>query len=239
MFKNKYVLVVCFFALVFGCEDDATIHFSETNFTSTNNTLVELNIPVVIENNAVGKSINQSIGNHVISALQIGEQDYATVKSIEESITNFNKEYTAFKNDFPDSTETWEAQIDGEVIFKSPDFTSISLTSYTNTGGAHGVLNISFLNFEISTGKLIDNNELFTDVEAFKTLAQQHFEDALEDKDLRFENDTFQLPKNIGYSDDGIILLYNIYEIAPYISDIIEVNIPFEDAELYLVFNSF
>lgn len=239
MFKNKYLLVACAFFMLFSCKEETQITFSETNLTSENNHIVEVNIPLAIENGNVAKAINSAIKSYVITALQVGESNDSVTKSVEASIENFNKEYNSFINDFPESAQEWEAQIDGEVIFKTPDVISVSLTSYTNTGGAHGNLNISFLNFNASTGESIENNELFKDISAFKTLAKTYFEANLEDKDLIFDTENFRLPKNIGYSDDGIILLYNTYEIAPYSSDIIEFSIPFEEAKPHLVFNGF
>lgn len=239
MFKNKYLLLACVFYMFFSCKTDKPINFTETNFTSENNQIVEINIPLANTDNDAAKSINAAIKNYVIGALQIGEPSNSATKSVEESIENFNQEYTSFINDFPESAQKWEAQIDGEVIFKAQDIISVSLTSYTNTGGAHGMLNISFLNFDAATGTLIDNNALISDIEAFKTMAKKHFEASIKDKDLLLDRETFQLPENIGYSDDGIILLYNTYEIAPYSSGILEFSIPFEDAKPYLVFNRF
>ena len=81
--------------------------------------------------------------------------------------------------------------------------------------------------------------ELFTNIEAFKTIAKKYFEASVVDKDLLFDSETFKLPKHIGYSDDGIILLYNTYEIAPYTTGIIEFSVPFDEAKPYLVFNRF
>lgn len=213
------------------------ITFSETNFTSENNGIVEVNIPLVEENNDIGRSINLVIKNYVIASLQIEEKDLTT-NSVEESIENFNKAYNNFINKFPDSAQEWEAQIDGEVIYKTKDIVSVSLTSYTNTGGAHGNLTISFLNFEATTGRLIDNDKLFTDIDAFKTIAKTHFKANIKDKDLLFDEENFKLPKNIGYSEDGIILLYNTYEIAPYSTGIIEFAVPFEEVNSVLFFKS-
>lgn len=238
MFKNKHLLVICFFYVFFSCKKEASLVFLETNFTSENNKIVEVNIPLASENNDVAKTLNLSIYDHVISALQIGESNSSPTKSIEESINKFNTEYNSFISNFPENTQKWEAQIDGEVLFKSEEIISISLTSYINTGGAHGNLNISFLNFDVLTGELIENHKLFSNVKAFKTIAKKYFDDEVEGENILIENCAFQLPKNIGFSDEGIILLYNINEIAPYITDIIEFTIPIEKAKPYLIFNS-
>jgi len=47
-----------------------------------------------------------------------------------------------------------------------------------------------------------------------------------------------QICANIGYTEEGIVLLYNTYEIAPYSTGIIEFTIPFDKVSSLLVFNS-
>ena len=139
--------------------------------------------------------------------------------------------------DFPDSAQIWEAQIDGEVIYQSEEIISISITSYINTGGAHGNLHITFLNFDALNGKRIPNGNLFHNIDAFKDIAKRYFYETLEDKSVLFEPDNFTLPVNFGYSLDGLVLLYNVYEIAPYSTGVIDFTIPFDELTDLLVFN--
>ena len=47
----------------------------------------------------------------------------------------------------------------------------------------------------------------------------------------------FQLPKNIGYSDDGLVLLYNVYEVASFEQGYTEFVIPFDEIKSYLKVN--
>ncbi len=237
MRHSKYLISICCFLVLLNCKEEQETIFSDTNITTKTNTIVEVNIPQASGNKTVSNQINSEIHKTIISALHIGNPDEITSTSIQESINAFNNEYNTFKTDFSESAQLWDAQIDGEVMYQSPELTSIAITTYTNTGGAHGTLNISFLNFDSKTGQRIQNNELFNDIETFKTVANPFFKDATKDKSLILDNNLFKLPTNIGYSEDGIVLLYNTYEIAPYSSGIIEFAVPFEDAESYLVFN--
>jgi hypothetical protein len=205
--------------------------------TTPNNKLVEVNIPKASGNSVVAKQINDEINKTAVAVLQIGEQNAITSKTIEESIVLFNDEYQTFNSDFPDVSQPWEAQIDGEVMFQSPEVISISVTSYVNTGGAHGNTNISFLNFNASTGKRIQNSDLIKNKEAFKTIAKSYFKEAVTEDDVLFDPDNFQLPTNVGFTEEGIILLYNTYEIAPYSTGIIDFTIPFEKVNDILAFN--
>jgi len=238
MFKKKYSILLCSFVLFFGCKEDLSLYFSEVNITTDNNTLVEINIPKAFGDSTISNNINSEISKLIISQLNIGDSETSTSKTIEESVTAFNNEYRAFVSDFPESTQPWEAQIDGEVMFQSEKVISISLTFYINTGGAHGNLHISLLNFNALTGKSIDNNDLFNNSEAFKNIAKIHFDNTIKDKNTLFEPDNFILPENIGYTEEGLMLLYNVYEIAPYSTGTIEFTIPYNEVDSVLVLDS-
>jgi hypothetical protein len=232
-----FVYAIIFSLISQTCKEEKTVEFKEVTKTTNTNKLVEINIPEAIGKEDISKAINKSINQLVIHSLNVNDETGSEPKTIEESIDTFNKEYTTFKRDFPDSAIAWEAQIDGEVMYQSADVISISITNYLNTGGAHGNLTISFLNFNAQTGKLLKNEDLFEDYLAFTTLAKTYFNEEIADKkDQYFEPDNFKLPENIGFNEEGVILLYNTYEVAPYSSGITEIHIPWEDLQTTLNF---
>lgn len=238
MLQKNYFLI-CIFLTFLSCNDEVKTSFSEKNISTKNNDIVLVNIPKAEGNKVVAEQINAEISKTISNALIIGEPNISISKSIEESIDKFNKEYAQFKKDFPETEIPWEAQIDGEVVYQSPEIISIAITSYVNTGGAHGTSNISFLNFNAEDGQKLTNEQLITDITAFKTMAKPYFDKTIAAKDNAvFDLEDFQLPANIAYTEDGLVLLYNTYEIAPYSTGIIEFKIPFEKAKPYLVFNS-
>ncbi|MEL0455484.1 DUF4163 domain-containing protein [Flavobacteriaceae bacterium SZ-1-7] len=240
MFNKNFYLFFFLFMLFVACNDETKTSFSEINIPLENNNIVEINIPEAKGNKTITNHINSEISRTVSTSLHIGDPDEVVLKPIEESVEAFNTEYDSFKHDFPETNLIWEAQIDGEVIYQSPEIISIAITSYVNTGGAHGLLNITFLNFESTTGQKIQNDKLMNNLEGFKALAKTYFDKSISEKEsIVFESDTFQLPANIAYSESGVVLLYNTYEIAPYSTGIIEFAIPFEEAEPFLVFNNF
>jgi len=100
-------------------------------------------------------------------------------------------------------------------------------------------LNLSFLNFNPSTGDLLAHDDFIANKSAFSDLAQQHFKAAIKTSaDIIFEDyffgEAFQLPENIGFNDEGIILFYNVYEIAAYAIGITEFTIPYEEVAIHL-----
>ncbi|NCO62784.1 MAG: DUF3298 and DUF4163 domain-containing protein [Flavobacteriales bacterium] len=238
MNNHKFLIIITCFLLFQTCKEESLMSFSEINITTENNTLVDINIPKASGNESIANAINSEISNIIIQELNIGDTNDSTSLTIEESINSFNREYLAFIDEFPESNQAWEALIDGDVIFQSENIITISLTSYINTGGAHGILQISLLNFDAVSGHRIPNQNLFNNQEAFTNLAKTFFDNTVEDKTLLFDPDNFKLPANMGYSDDGLLLLYNVYEIAPYVTGIIDFTIPYEKIEAYLVFDS-
>ena len=227
---------------IISCVKEVRLTFSETNFTKTENAVIEINIPFAEGNTDVSESINASIENFIVNTINFSEDSFISV-SLNEVATKFDSIYIAFKDDFEENSLIWEALIDGEVTYQSSEITCIVINSYLNTGGAHGNMNISFLNFNSLTGRLLQNDELIKNKIDFIKLSEIYFNLELQEKlkengfNDYFLGDSFQLPENIGFSDEGVILLYNVYEIAPYSEGIIEFTIPFEEVLPYLRLN--
>jgi hypothetical protein len=237
--RIKPFLLFFLFFLIFSCQDEAPkISFVEINHSLAGTNVVEINIPKALGSSEISEKINAALETKVISCLSTNDNNNVNTKTLKESINSFNKEFENFKNNFPNSQQLWEAQIDGEVLYQSDDIISASITSYINTGGAHGNLNITLLNFNPKTGNPIPNDKLFDDLEIFKKIVKPYFLQSIQHKDIRGV-ETFTIPKNIGFKEDGIILLYNTYEIAPYSEGIIEFTVPFEKIKSCLVFDSF
>ena len=236
---RKYNVVLFLFILTFlslSCTEEKTaIAFKEVNITTIKNDIVEINIPKAVGDDEISKKINTKLNELLAASLQVATLDSIPARTLEESIDRFNKTYNNFKTEFPESPMVWEAQIDGEITYQSDAIISLAITNYQNTGGAHGNLVVSFLNFDVLTGNIIPNEKLFSDFSSFKKLAEDYFHEEITGKEEDFfEPNNFTLPENIGYDDEGLILFYNTYEIAPYSSGITEIHIPYTKVENFL-----
>lgn len=228
--KHLFFLLLIF---TFSCDEIVTTNFSESSLEFNKNAVVEINIPKADETSMLSKTINSTIENHIANMLNFSEEESDTI-SLEFAISKFDKEYESFKSDFEESSLVWEAMFDGEVTYHSPMVITIAINSYLNTGGAHGNLNITLFNFDTSTGELLNNKELISDLTSFSEIAEKHFKEHTNTKEELgdyFFGEAFHLPSNIGFNDEGVLLFYNVYEIASYAVGVTEFTIPYEEVE--------
>jgi hypothetical protein len=237
--KKILSFLLSFFILV-ACKKDVNLSFSEVNEIYNDNAIVEINIPKASGNKTISNSINSTIEKHIATALNFGEDD-SKVLSYSEAISNFEKEFHHFKNEYDESTLVYEATFDGEVIYQSAGIICVAITGYTNTGGAHGNLDITLYNFNSDSGKLYSNDELIINEKEFTQLVKTHFINEIdtnsEELSDYFFGDDFHLPANIGFNDEGVLILYNTYEIASYAQGITEFTIPFSEANPFIKIN--
>ena len=128
--------------------------------------------------------------------------------------------------------------VDGEVTHQSSEVISIALNTYKNTGGAHGNSIISFLNFNPLDGALYTKEDVLEYMDDLKILVKKHFQKAVEEETesgIELEKGSFKLPETIGFSEEGIICVYNQHELEAYSLKMLEFTIPFNEVSKYLL----
>ncbi len=240
-----------FFLLFIGCSNKDKLTF-ETLQISKKGRLpdgrecsdcpkVTIAIPKANENSKVAKSINTALKEEIISVLLF--DDELTVNNMEDALTSFNSGYQEMKTLFADESPGWEAKIKGTIIFEDSSILTIALNSYVFTGGAHGYTSKRFLNFDKTKGTELENWELFKSTKEFKQFAEAKFreQEAIPENEsinhtgLMFEEDSFYLPENIGFTKNGVQLLYNPYEVASYADGPITLTLPYKSVKPFLV----
>ena len=128
-----------------------------------------------------------------------------------------------------DLFSSWSAYGNQNVV-------SVYLKRYLFTGGAHGTTLCTYLNFDAKTGEAVDLRRMIPDTAAFLGVVAERFckerklpLDALQlQTGLFCELSALPMPSQIGFSDKGLVVLYNQYEIAPYSFGPITVTIPYK-----------
>lgn len=241
---KKLILPFIIIVLLVGCKkDEQELEFdvlsiervSEENCIpeEENCTFISIQIPWALDSEPRSKKINQKIENHIIQLIDYQEEN--NFGDLEVLSQKFIDDYETSSREFPEYNIPWEASVEGKISHRSPDLISIEFDLALFTGGAHGYSSVSYLNFNPKTGDQLFSSDLFKD--EFKSYAENLFrqkknipkDQSINSTGLFFENDSFQLPKNIGFSKNKIILRYNAYEVASYSEGGIQLEIPIKD----------
>jgi hypothetical protein len=239
---KKASLTILILFLLMSCKKEVVVDFSEEIIETSEGAEITLNFPKAEGTKEITDRINQTLENYIITQINISEHDDAN-GNLYDAISKFNYEYNSFKNNFPESSQQWEAFVDGEVTYRSTEIICIAITTYLDTGGAHGNTNVRFFNFNPQTGKLYNKKDLISNIRDLSEVIEKRLK-----KDLHADNDTefteaiffgkdFQLPETFGYSNEGLIILYNPYEIASYSQGLVEFTIPFSEVNQFLKIN--
>lgn len=128
-------------------------------------------------------------------------------------------------------------QVQGAVLFLDDKILSYSYERYAYMGGAHGNSSRLLYNFDLNNARIITEKNLFIEnYEAPLTqlIKQQIVEDNAEMESIadlsefHFFEDQIKPNNNFYINGDGIVYVYNQYDIAPYSTGQIEVALTFE-----------
>src|SRR5699024_3944633 len=202
---------------------------------------IAIDLPIAQpETTPEAQKINETLTEFAISILYYTDEDRPD--SIADAIADFNLQYKKLKEAYPENIVPWEAKVKGEVSYENERFVSILFDSYVFTGGAHGYGSTSFLNFDLQTGEKLTEESLLKNPEEFTALVESIFrkqnelkpEDNINSSGFMIEDDKFHVPQSIGFDKQGIILIYNPYEIAAYADGQTKIHIPMDQARPFI-----
>lgn len=241
---KTYVTYIILFLVLIGCQKEKKLTFEPLDLDETRCSEcpeVAIHIPNALENSKAATTINTALKEEIIEILNYDEEVQAS--SIKDAVKSFSDGYWELKKLYPEEATAWEAKIEGKITYEDPILLTIELNSYLFTGGAHGYSSRRFLNFDKIKGKELENWQLFQDRADFQAFAERKFrnqediplEEPINSTGFMFEKDSFYLPENIGFTKEGIKLLYNPYEVASYADGPIVLTLPFKEVEPFLV----
>ncbi|MBF4517280.1 DUF3298 and DUF4163 domain-containing protein [Flavobacterium sp. ANB] len=245
---KQYAFLVFLFVIFTSCNKE--LSFGNETFNKKSNIpcktdcpQITIDIPVAKNIPVVADSINKKIFSVIKEIVYFGENPLK-VKDYETLTNSFIASYEEMHKKFPTETYGWEGKIKGNLEFESDQIINIKIDHYTFTGGAHGYQGFRSLLFNPKTGKTIFNDQLFKSEKEFKAFAEKEFrakykipeKSNINATGLMFENDKFQLPQNIFYTEEGLLLYYNSYEAASYADGPKELLFPYDKVLKYLLY---
>ncbi|MDA6071425.1 DUF3298 and DUF4163 domain-containing protein [Flavobacterium sp. AC] len=243
---KHYILSAFLFLVLTSCHkelafENETFEKESTITCKKDCPKITISVPVAKNVPIVADSINKKVFS-VIKEIVYFEEDPSKANDYKSLAASFITSYEEMHKKFPSETFGWEGKIKGNVEFESDQIINIKLDHYTFTGGAHGYQGFRSLLFDPKTGKTIFTHQIFKNEKEFKAFAEKEFRAKYKIPEnlninatgLMFENDKFQLPQNIFYTNKGLLLYYNSYEAASYADGAKEILFPYEKVSKYL-----
>ncbi|OAZ03495.1 DUF3298 and DUF4163 domain-containing protein [Flavobacterium succinicans] len=244
---KRYIQSLLLLIVLSSCSNELNFENKKFNKKSTllckqNCTEIKVTIPIAKSNGRVADSINKKIFSIVKELVYLDEKPL-TKEDYEALVSSFIQTFETTKEAFPDSTFGWEANIEGTIKYQSENLINIEIDHYTFTGGAHGYEGLQSLLFDPKTGKTIPIDKLFQNLVELKKMVEKKFrvkyqipqKGSINQTGYLFEDETFQLPKNIIFTNDGLLFHYNQYEAAAYVEGPKTLFIPYASLKNYLI----
>ncbi len=247
--RTIIALLLCF--LVVNCAEKTALSFQQQTFSeqelaeceTTACPEIRLNYLEAKGSEPFATVINDSVYQFLIRVLHIGDPDQPiTATTVSEASKEFINTYRMHLAEFPDMPAAYEVEATVSESFQDEQYLSLETTQYTYTGGAHGYGSTSFLLFDRETETALRFKDVISDWEAFQQYVETEFrkqyeiplQGAINANGFWFENDTFYISESIGLTEEGILMIYNPYEIASYAEGAITLELPWKDIQPYI-----
>lgn len=190
------------------------------------------------------KPLNEYIKRQVFDYFSPDEE----ATSYQDIANSFISGYKDFAKESSDRNQTWYLNINIHVLRQTHNYIAIAYNHEDYAGGAHGNHYTAYLNYNLKNNKDISIDSLFDATQKAKLIAVAEgifrkneglTPDALLTDNYFFEDGKFNLAKNFYMGQKGLIFLYNIYEIKPYVDGTTELIVPFKAIKNIIKPNSF
>jgi len=190
-----------------------------------------------------------------------GIKNEAAQNKINESIKNSAYFYAdKFKSDakincdfsgLGEYAPSWMCEFDvafNDYKITANEILSVQMEYYQFTGGAHGNTNYVITNYDIKTGEKIDWRQIFLmNSDFFQKISELSFKnlkEKLTTGETPLSNDEWikegtapneeNYNTNVGFTENGLLIIFQQYQVAPYAAGPQEVIIPYQNIENFL-----
>ena len=193
----------------------------------------------------VADAINKEIQRLYNSSCIIEFDSTRALVPIEAAIDSFEKmaidEHKAIKDLMPFELETVV-----EKPFENAQILTIGINMYQFMGGAHPNTLVSYLNFDVATGKLLTTNDIVGDAKGLLQVLDSKIKNDPEgayaiskaksygEAGYFIDNEQLPLPQNIQLGKDTVTFMYNTYEIAVYAMGPTIIMLPTQEVQKFL-----
>jgi hypothetical protein len=258
----RYLIAALAFLLLTGCKKEkeeeisiespgnaSVLEFRPVTYSKKSTvckkecTYVDIKVPEAVHGNPViADSINKALFRVARSIVYFGEKP-TKAANYQELMDSFIASYDNLARRFPEEAQwAWEAKINATLEYQSDNILNFKVNNYMFTGGAHGYEGNRSVILDAKTGKALTRSDILQDERGFTSYAEGIFRKQynippgkpINSTGLMFPKNTFILPENIFFNDNGIVLLYNPAEIGSFADGPKQVVVSFEEANRFL-----
>ncbi|HSL82904.1 MAG TPA: DUF3298 and DUF4163 domain-containing protein [Thermoanaerobaculia bacterium] len=205
---------------------------------------------------AVQEAVNRRIARLVASGAALIEggepEEAAGPATVEEAAAEFLAGWTQAREELPEDAprayHRWADERRMEVLHADHRLLSVELLLYAFTGGAHPNTFAALESFDLATGEPVALEDLVAEGAGarLEALGERHFRrereipetESLEEAGFWFEDDRFHLPDNFAVTGDGLVFVFNPYEVAPYVFGPTRITLPWNELQGLLLPNA-
>ncbi len=218
---------------------------------------IEVEIPIAFTNKDVLKAIRSTVISNLFGDDYIKHANDSIVQLFTSELVGEYKENNEPLLSTLDKTNRYsfdnEHTLSGFSLLSDKKIYVYGVERYVNMGGAHGLETRNYFNFDLKTGDLIKEKDLFKanyQFELTELIKKRIVEESKEYKDQKnsepiidledtdYWTDSIKANGNFYITDEGINYVFNPYEIAPYYIGQTEVSLPFNRLKNLLKPNS-
>ena len=171
----------------------------------------------------------------------IGDSSKATSSGTIKDYLNqvafqYDSIFAEYQSAFPaGAVNTWYSKTRYSILMNDGELLSLQYYTENYMGGAHGNHTYHYFNMAPKLAAVISLPDVIADMDAFAEKAEDSFRTHFkipQGKSLDnywFPNSRFQLPAEFGFTKEGVVLHYNVYEIAPYSDGDIRIVVPYSE----------
>lgn len=169
------------------------------------------------------EKINNSISKYVLNFKnEIKDQAKEYGEEYKEKFSKANEKYIKYM---------YEAYSDYKIAYNKNNMISIPITTYEFTGGAHGMTYLKSFNYDLCTGKEIKLTDIFDGCSNYKEIINESIKlEIAKNSDLYFTGkegfNGISNDQDFYLEEDGIVVFFQLYDIAPYYVGIPKFKIP-------------
>lgn len=186
---------------------------------------------------AAAENINATLQSWIADSTEIAPgEGYSGRRSIGDLADNFLREYQR-ERALRESVAGYQFDLNGSVLLNRKGVLTVSISTQSYTGGAHGNYGTRYFVFDVRSGKRLSVGDLFISgfedrlnrlidsrYRQMKGLSETERLDG--EKGQLFEN-VIRFTENVALTPEGVTFFYNIYEIAAYVYGPAEITLSY------------